>query len=446
MAGLMWVGAFPADLDLPLVPWEGGPSYYTVAQEGDKMTKAEDAGWSEDTFFPICVFLGSPQDAPDYAAAGMNTYMASDVATLSDITDEGMFLIANFTVTTPAGNTDTGWPLATIGSNPNVVAWFIYDEAEQGEGVYWDIDVDGVESTQFRRLEFFQEQTQDMRDLDDGRFMFANFGNGVLNTFWAPDTMADFVQTVDGCCVDKYAYTSPGVRFEMGRSDDWAAECGETVSTPACEDAANSSSGYGWFVKQMRNVFDDPANRRPQWVFVEVKKPFLGEADGEIILNAEREGAIWSAIANEARGIAYFDHNGFYPPNVPATDPNTGSAPTTETKAIIDGPATYATSVTDVNTKVLELAPVLNTQSYVWDFGATGAATMLKAKDGFAYIFASVDASRVTGSKTFTLTGTGITGTTVTVLYESRTIDVTAGEFDDTFSNEYSHHIYRIPI
>ena len=153
----------------------------------------------------------------------------------------------------------------------------------------------------------------------------------------------------------------------------------------------------------MRNRFDNPADRRPRWCFVETKKPFLGDAEGQIITHAQLEGAVWSALANEARGVAYFQHNGFYPPDSPTVDPNTGSTPTGEVYSLVDGQQTYKDAVTALNARIVALAPVLNTQSYVWDFDAAGVDTMLKAHGGYAYIFASVGVAAATGSKTFTL-------------------------------------------
>jgi len=417
-------------LNLPLVPWEGGPAYWA------QFSKANTAGWSSPSFFPIAIFLGDPSDASAYLAKGINTYMAVNHSPpLTTATSTGMFVIPNYTVTTPGGDVDSGWSVAEVGSNANAVGWFIYDEAEQGEGVYWDVDVSGGSgSTEFRRLSFFQSETAAKRALGDGRFMFANFGNGVMGSFWAPNTMDDFYQTVDAACIDKYAYTSPGVDGLFANAPNW----------PTGKDP-QTSAAYGWFVNQMRTVYDSQTTRRPAWVFVETKKPYLGENPAFIITHAQLEGAVWAAIANEARGIAYFDYNGFYPPNVPATDPNTGSAPTTETHPILSGPSSYGTTVSTINSQITTLAPVINTQSYVWNFSATGLDTMLKAKDGFAYIFASVGIGGTTGSKTFTLPS-GITGTTATVLNESRTVNISGGQFSDTFSNEYSHHTYKIPL
>ena len=113
--------------------------------------------------------------------------------------------------------------------------------------------------------------------------------------------------------------------------------------------------------------------------------------------------------------------------------------------SLVDCELALRTYVSTLNAQIASLAPVLNTQSYVWDFSAAGIETMLKAYGGDVYIFTTKSVLGTTGSKTFTLPS-GITGTTVTVVDESRTINVSGGQFTDSFANEYTHHIYRIPL
>jgi len=224
------------------------------------------------------------------------------------------------------------------------------------------------------------------------------------------------------------------------------------------------------------------------------------------------EGAVWSALIHEARGISYFDHNdndsgtiadlggntnlvdnkgcqGYYAivqcANVDCTGANASQAKCTQSTikcasddtACANGSADkngYCVTsdvwcfVKTVDEQVQALAPVLNTQSYYnttrtvngftyyqYNFG-NGTDTMLKTYNGAAYIFAGLGmhctntsctsgTADSTGSKTFTLPA-GITGTTVTVVGEGRTLPVTNGTFTDTFAAEYSHHIYQITL
>jgi hypothetical protein len=165
------------------------------------------------------------------------------------------------------------------------------------------------------------------------------------------------------------------------------------------------------------------------------------------------EGAVWSALIHEARGIAYFQHNndGAYGGNY----------------SIVDIAAVHA-KVKAVNAMVQSLAPVLNTQSYYntsytvngytyrrFSFG-NDTDTMLKTYNNFAYIFAALgmrpnnDACTsgtvdATGTKTFVVP-VGITGTSVEVVGEGRNLSVTGGQFTDSFAYEYTHHIYKIAL
>ena len=138
------------------------------------------------------------------------------------------------------------------------------------------------------------------------------------------------------------------------------------------------------------------------------------------------EGAVWNAIIHGAAGIAYFQHN---------NDTACG------TYSLVECSASLRAKVKAINASVRSLAPVINTPSYVWNFGA-GLETSLKASDGAAYIFAMTDGG--TGARTFTLPA-GLSGS-VEVVGENRTLSITDGTFTDSFSSEHDHHIYRVAL
>jgi hypothetical protein len=127
-----------------------------------------------------------------------------------------------------------------------------------------------------------------------------------------------------------------------------------------------------------------------------------------------------------------------------------------------------------MHAKIRSLAPVINTQSYVWNFSNDGNAannsdTMLKTYDGHAYIFASIGlnvtgtdpndcdiinlervckalgSNQSAGTKNFILPN-GINGNTVEVVGEGRTIPIVNGAFTDNFAAEYTHHVYKIKL
>jgi hypothetical protein len=386
-------------LNLPRDTWEG-PVYWK------QFARADAAGWDDPTFFPIAVFFGKPSHADALRALGVNTYMGAehDGSPMSSITSRGISVLAQ-----------DEWSRSEVGDNNQVVGWHVSDECEMGySGCTPDWNNDNGE---FGRLAVQQSYVNQFRSYQDGRFLQANFGNGVLGTFWAPNTMDDHIKLTDVSSVDKYAYTSPHVWDLLRSSPDWPS-----VATPA------RAASYGWLQDQMEK-FQDPAKPKPNWVFVETGKPFLTESGALTIPPEKIGGAIWSAIIHGARGIAYFQHN------------NNGVC---GTYSLVDCSQTLKDAVRAVNSEVKNLAPVLNTQTYLWDFRA-GADTMLKVKDGYAYVFAGVGLKDTPGLKTFTLPS-GVNGSTVDVVGENRSISVSNGKFTDTLATEYAHHIYKIAL
>lgn len=382
------------ELPLPRVPWEGGPSYWA------RFPVARTAGWDDPAFFPIAVYFGRPRDAAFLRDLGINTYMnvEHDGSTMASVTGAGMYVIAQ-----------DEWPAEEIDGDGRVVGLFTCDEPDMGFCGGTD-EAAGLDA--FRRV------VESRRSEDDGRFVFANFGNGVLRTNWMPTLMPQMVREVDAASVDKYAYTSPHVQHLIRQSADFPAGT-----------APDRSATYGWLAEQMRR-FQDPAERQPTWVFVETAQPLLIEAGARPIRAEELEGAVWSALIHEARGIAYFQHS-----NDPACPAH---------HSLVDCPGPRRDAVRRVNARIRTLAPVLNTQSYAYDF-ANGTDTMLKAHDGAVYVFAGIGLDDEPGRKTFTLPP-GVDGTSATVVGEDRTIPVTGRSFADDFAAEYSAHVYRIEL
>src|SRR3546814_12807518 len=129
--------------------------------------------------------------------------------------------------------------------------------------------------------------------------------------------------------------------------------------------------------------FMSPAASKPNWVFVETSKPFLTEAGARTISPDQIEGAVWNAIIHGAAGISYFQHN---------NDPSCGPY------SLVECSAGLRDKVKAVNAGVTRLAPVINSPSYVWDFGA-GLDPSLKAYDGSAHLLAlTADGSGARGS------------------------------------------------
>lgn len=382
----------PTTLDLPTQPWWGGPGYY------GRWDKASAAGWTDPSFFPVSVFFGKPAHARELAGIGINTFMGAehDGSRVSTITRTGISLLAQ-----------PEWSDAEVGDDPLVVGWHVSDECDMGLG--------GCESPlgEAGSLEIQKGYVADLRAKDDGRFLQANFGNGVLGTHWSPTTMDDHLALIDVSSVDKYAYTSPHVQDLFRGAPTWP-------------DSRNPSSAgaYGWQQDRMER-FMSPAASKPNWVFVETARPYLTEAGAGTITVEQIRGAVWNGIIHGAAGIAYFQHN------------NNGCG----NYSLIDCGQGLQDGVGAINAQIAELAPVINTPSYTWRFGA-GVETALKAHDGYAYIFAMTDGG--TGARSFTLPD-GVAGT-VEVVGENRSLTAAGGTFTDDFAAEYTVHMYRVAI
>lgn len=444
---------------LARAPWEGGPAYWK-ASNGAQFAKADAAGWDDPSFFPITVFFGKPDNnhVAQLKNAGINVFAPSEhEPPISTVTGAGIFVIAG----------GEWWDDTQAKADPKMVGYFLSDECEMG---YSGCN-DGIGSKE--RDEAFEHRLNIQRGyaataggFKDGRFLMANFGNGILRTFWGSDSiMSQHQALLDVSSADKYTYTSPGV---WGIIDDCTGNTNglagfkgwhNAADWPDCVPVARAYS-YGWQADQIKR-FQNPNKPAPVWTFVETARPLLCgnepctiiEPGSRVITPEQTEGAVWSALIHEARGISYFQHN------------NNNYADSVGCKAgyaIAECPSVNA-GVKKINDKVKSLAPVINTQSYYnktevingytyyrYDFN-NNTDTMLKSYNGSAYIFAGLGmdfhakTADGTGTKTFTLPS-GIKGTSVEVVGENRTLPITNGQFSDTFPQEYTHHVYRINI
>lgn len=383
----------PALLDLPRIQWEGGPDYWR------NFRLAANAGWTDPAFFPLAVFFGRAAHAEQLKSVGINTFQGIEHnAPLRDATSKGIFCIVQNEFST-----------AEIGDDPNVVGLFANDECDIGLGCA------GTDTNE--NLADMQRQVSALRSRNDGRFINANYSKGVLDSFWAQGNMDDFMDVVDVASVDNYAYTSPHVGLAVTQSPHWKS------GAPAMRSAT-----YGWLVDRMR-AYQAPPGIKPNWMFVETGMPFLDDAGARTISPEEIEGACWSAIIHEARGIMFFQHN---------NDGVNGGY------SLVECSEARKELIRASNAKITSLAPVINTQSYIWDFGP-GVDTMLKALDGSAYVFAEIALATEPGARAFRLPPS-IVGTTVEVVGEGRTLKVKDSNFTDIFAFEHSHHIYRIAL
>lgn len=397
-----------AALDLPRVPWEGGPSYYT------KFAKSDAAGWAQPSFFPIGVWyegVYTQADVDKDKAAGLNTYVElTDQSDLGLVGRNGMHALTSDRRSTSGAET-TGW--------------LISDEADMWGGAgagTWTGKYPGAgdpcTSGKYDCGFDVMKRLSSALPADDGRMKFANFGKGVM--FWQSNADASkFVNSYTSIVAnDVYWYTDPNVC-------DSSSE-GPTMGVT--KDYCRRSASYGLTMDRMRTLDAMDGKRQPVFAFVEDGQPFK-DTTAPPINGDQIAGAVVNSLIHEARGVLYFNHN-------------FGSSCISQHVLRDACGAANRPAVTEVNRRITSLAKVLNTQSYQWQFNSQ-LDTMLKADDGSYYVFAMPGRTGGTGQQKLTLPQ-GMSGAKAEVLFENRTVPITGGAITDTFAKEFSYHIYKI--
>jgi hypothetical protein len=398
----------PVSLPLPRVPWEGGPSYYR------SFPAAQRTGWTDPSFFPIGVWYESvlsQEDVDRDKAVGLNTYvMLTDNSNVEIIRRNGMSAII---------------PQPFKNRGDESVGWILGDEADMwggpGNGTWTgNYPGQGPICTNTREgcgLDVMRRESASIPAGETG-LRYANYGKGVM--FWQSD--ADAGKFVNGFSSvvsnDIYWYTDPHVCSAPAEGPS------RGVTSRNCRRSAN----YGLTMERMRELDALDGKRQPVWAFIEVGHPFT-EDDAPTINGNQIAGAVMSSLIHEARGIQYFNHN------------FGGSCISQHVLRDRCG-AEIRPAVTELNKRVATLAPVLNTQSYAWEFNA-GLDTMLKAWDGSFYVFAMLGSKTATGSHRLTLPPE-LAGSRAEVLFENRTVPISGGAIQDNFAAEYTYHIYKI--
>jgi hypothetical protein len=393
-------------LDLPRVPWEGGPSYY------GPWAQAKANSFTDQGFFPLGVWFESVQSDADVAkdkAAGLNTYIElTENSDMSIVRKNGMRAVTSHV--TPANGSET-------------IGWVVTDEADMwggpGNGEWtgkWPGQGDVCKTRTPCGYDVMSDLVTGLPK--DTRMRYSNFGKGVM--FWQTDKQAaDFVNKyTDVVSNDIYWYTDPHVCTAPAEGPGFG------VPEETCRRAAN----YGLTMDRMRELDAKDGKLQPVYAFIEVGHPF-SEDDAPTINGNQIAGAVMSSVIHEARGIIYFNHN------------FGGDCISQHVLREKCGDAVRP-AVTETNRRLTSLAKVLNTQSYDWKANAQ-VDTMLKSYDGSLYLFAMPGRDAGTGTQKLTLPK-GVNAANAEVLFENRTVPVSNGTITDTFQEEFSYHIYKI--
>ena len=402
-----------------------GPSYYS---------RWATSFTSSDTFFPITVFDQNPAfNTSDYQAVGVNTFLGlfawpPDQGQIAGAHAAGMYACG--------GGDDSGaqggsqFYIANPGISTAAASYVLGDE---------------FDSTAPTTGPVAQSWAQAIRALDSTRPIYLGYGFTGATMFLTPSstiTIADILQqfeVIDITGADFYGLTSGLVNYP----------------------------GVWVYGRTVDNMLAWVGGNMPVWGIVETNNPWgTGSSDGRLPTIAQIQSAVWLMLIHGARGITYFDHR-FYPP--------------VDNGALITGnyPA-IAAAVTALNAQITSLAVPLNAPAVTgrmtvvssnttqappgdvilpfwgnngnimpWGRGAGVQidTTVRQPGDGFTYIFA-IGGNPGATTGTFTLSGPsgslGVTGSTATVIGESRTVPISGNAFSDSFAADYTYHLYKI--
>ncbi|MFY1636617.1 DUF4082 domain-containing protein [Solwaraspora sp. WMMB335] len=395
-------------LDLPRVAWAGGPSYYSA------FPQAKTSGWTDASFFPIGVWFEgvyTQSEIDKDKDVGLNTYVV-----LTDPSDLGLIRRNGMTAMTMGSHS---------GQGNESIGWVLQDEVDMWGGAgngTWNGKYPGqghpcvTAGKHDCGFDVMNKLTDRLPDRT--RMRYTNYGKGVM--FWQSDTdAARFVNDyTDILSNDIYWYTDPNVCYSSSEGPSMG------VNASNCRRAAN----YGLTMDRMRELDAADGKHQPIYAFVEVGHPFT-ENDAPTINGNQIAGAVMNSVIHEARGIIYFNHN------------FGGSCISQHVLRDTCGRAVRP-AVAALNKQITTLAPVLNTQSYEWEFSPR-MDTMLKAYDGSYYVFAMLGRNGAPGPQQLKLPA-GIDADTAEVLFEDRTVNISDGTISDNFAQEFTYHIYKI--
>jgi hypothetical protein len=402
VAGLFGSTDVPTDY-LPgdiLAPWEGGAAYYAAWPNGLP---------ADDNFFPIAVWLQSPENtttATTYKNMGINLH----IGLWQGPTENQLASVAALPSAAICTQNTVG---LTSVNNTVIHAWMHQDEPDNAQnGTQDPVPVQDI-------LALYQQR----KSQDPTRPVYLNLGQGVASDPWYgrgnrtnhPEDYPLYAQGADILSFDIY----PMNTFPRPESDPpWFK---------AHDDAVAQNIWYvAYGVDRLRQWVD---YAKPVWVWIETTN-FNGDPR-YAMTPAHVRAEVWMALIHGAAGIGYFCHQ-FSPTFIEA-----GLLANPEMSAAVDG----------INTRILSLAPILNTPnvangvSVTTDDPTIPVDTMVKRHAGFTYLFAVAMRPEATQA-VFTLRG--FDGSqSVTVIDEDRVLTAEQGRLEDVFEG-YEVHLYKV--
>jgi hypothetical protein len=350
-------------------------------------------------FFPIAVWLQSPQNAERYKQAGINTYVGlwkgPTEEQLSQLKAAGMKLICE----------QNKVALKNL-DNPTIIGWMHGDEPDnaqslgEGKGYGPPVPPDTI-----------VKDYQRIRDADPTRPIMLNLGQGVAWDGWhgrgvRTNHPEDYPLYIPGCDI---------VSFDI---------------YPACHDNPQVAGKLWYVAAGVERLIQWSQGKKIVWNCIECTR--IGN-DKNKATPSQVNSEVWMSIIHGSRGLIYFVHE---------WKPRFNEAALLADPEMLEG-------VTKTNRQIHRLAAVINGQppadlkvAVKTEPATVPVATMIrKSKDG-VYVF-TVNMRGEPVKATITLTGTPKPAK-VEVVDESRSIPA-EGSWQDDFA-PWGVHIYRLPL
>ncbi len=368
-----------------------------AADPGRSLSRWKNGPPTNDTFFPIAVWLQSPANAARYRAAGINVYVGlwrgPTSNQLAQLRATGMSVIC-----------DQNRVALERRDDPTIVGWMHGDEPDNAQSLGAGKGY-GPPILPARIVEDYER----LRAADPTRPVLLNLGQGVAWDNYIgrgvrrnhPEDYAEYVKGCDIASFDIY---------------------------PAVHDTPEIAGRLEYVAQGVERLRGWAGPGRAVWNCIEcthISNPEKKATPEQV------KAEVWMSLVNGSRGLIYFVHQ---------------FKPVFKEAALLDDPEQLA-AVTAINRQIHELAPVLNSPSVAEGVTVRSSesevpiAWMHKRHGAVSYLFAVNLRNRAVRG---TCAGSVFpAGATVEVLGESRRIQVVSGQWGDDFSG-YAVHLYRI--
>jgi hypothetical protein len=351
----------------------------------------------DEGYFPIAVWLQSPEMASRYKEAGINLYVGlwqgPTEGQLAALKAAGMQVIC--------AQNEVGMRHL---EDENIIGWMHGDEPDNAQRL-----PEGNGYGPPILPEKIVADYEAMKARDPSRPVLLNLGQGVAWDEYVgrgvrtnhPEDYPEYIKGTDIVSFDIYpvASTRPQV------------------------------SGKLWYVARgVERLGEWSSEEQPVWNCIECTRIYAADRKAT---PHQVKAEVWMSLIHGSMGLIYFVHEWH---------------PDFNEHALLDDPEMLA-AVTAINRQIHELAPVLNSPTVEGALEVTSSslevpvAAALKQHAGDAYLFA-VGMRDGRTRATFSVSGLSKKAT-AEVLGEERTIPVRGGNFTDDFQ-PYDVHLYRI--